>query len=282
MTERKNSDLIPTADEAGKTEPNNKVLDFLKFEHLTLFVDLPSEGEVYPKESPLSKGVIEISQMLAPHEEILSNKTYIKNGVMFDKLVNSLLVDNSVTSEALISGDKTAILIAARRDAYGPLYKVNFICSNCGKVYEDLISLDEDIISSKGESDDDNCTRDGMIISIAELPKSRVSLKFQLLTGKEDKRLFDYNRELQRNGEEVGTLDQYRLIFKEVNGITDQGVINQFINVMPARDSKYVKRAYKMLAPDAKLIKNSMCTLCGALGKKEAVFNTEFFWPSDE
>lgn len=278
MTERKNSDLIP------QTEPKieNKSIDFLKFEHMTIFVDLPSKGEVYPETSPLREGRVEISQMLAPHEEILSNSSYLKNGVMFDKLVDSLLVNKKISSQELISGDKTAILIAARRDAYGPNYKVNFICSNCSSVYSDEINLDEDIKEYNGEIDDENIIREGGLIHVKELPRSKVSLKLKMLTGEEDKRLFDYNRELKKEGKEVTTLDQYRLMFKEINGLSDLSTINQFINHMPAMDSKYIKNTYKKLAPDVKMIKTSICTKCENKEEKEAVFNTEFFWPSDE
>jgi len=278
MTERKNSDLIPQAEEKSE----NKGLDFLKFEHMTLFVSLPSGGQVYSEDSLLRTGKVEISQMLAPHEEILSNTSYLKNGVMFDKLVDSLLVDKNISSQELISGDKTAILIAARRDAYGPSYKVNFICSSCTSMYSDEISLDENIVEYSGESNDENVVREGGLIHIKELPRSKVSLKLKMLTGEEDKRLFDYNRELKKEGKEVTTLDQYRLMFKEVAGQTEVSTINQFINKMPAMDSKYVKNAYKRMAPDVKMIKKSTCTKCGNVEEKEAVFNTEFFWPSDE
>lgn len=277
MTERKNSDLIPQAEE--KVE--NKGLDFLKFEHMTLFVDLPSGGEVYPEDSLLRSGKVEISQMLAPHEEILSNTSYLRNGVMFDKLVDSLLVNKDISALEFISGDKTAILIAARRDAYGPNYKVNFICSKCGSTYSDEINLDENIVNHVGKPDD-NVIRENGLIHIKKLPRSGVSLKIKILTGIEDKRLFDYSMQKKKEGKEVTTLDQYRLMFKEVAGHTDTQMINQFIDKMPAMDSKYIKNVYKKMAPDVKMVKLSTCEHCGNVEEKEAVFNTEFFWPSDE
>jgi hypothetical protein len=55
-------------------------------------VTLPSKGLLYPKESPLSKGEIEMRYMTAAHEDILTNANYIKNGTVIDKLLKALNV----------------------------------------------------------------------------------------------------------------------------------------------------------------------------------------------
>ena len=39
-------------------------------------VTLPSKGLLYPKDSPLSKGVIEMKYMTAREEDILTNQNY--------------------------------------------------------------------------------------------------------------------------------------------------------------------------------------------------------------
>ena len=50
-------------------------------------VTLPSKGLLYPKDSPLSKGVIEMKYMTAREEDILTNQNYIKNGTVIYKLM---------------------------------------------------------------------------------------------------------------------------------------------------------------------------------------------------
>ena len=55
-------------------------------------VTLPSKGLLYPKESPLSKGVIEIKYMTAREEDILTNQNYINNGTVIDKLLQKLTI----------------------------------------------------------------------------------------------------------------------------------------------------------------------------------------------
>ena len=55
-------------------------------------VTLPSKGILYPKTSPLSKGVIEMKYMTAREEDILTNQNYIQKGTVIDKLLQSLII----------------------------------------------------------------------------------------------------------------------------------------------------------------------------------------------
>ena len=58
-----------------------------KFKFPTEQIELPSKGLIYPPESPLSKGVIEMKYMTAKEEDILSNANFIKQGTVIDKLL---------------------------------------------------------------------------------------------------------------------------------------------------------------------------------------------------
>ena len=40
-------------------------------------VDLPSKGLLYPEDSPLKKGTVEMKYMTAKEEDILTNQNYI-------------------------------------------------------------------------------------------------------------------------------------------------------------------------------------------------------------
>ena len=59
-------------------------------------IDLPSEGKLYPKGSPLSEGKLEIKYMTAKEEDILTSANLIKKGVVVDKLIDSLIVTKGV------------------------------------------------------------------------------------------------------------------------------------------------------------------------------------------
>ena len=49
-------------------------------------VTLPSKGLLYPQDSPLRKGTIEMKYMTAREEDILTNQNYIESGIVIDKL----------------------------------------------------------------------------------------------------------------------------------------------------------------------------------------------------
>ena len=72
-------------------------------------VSLPSKGLLYPKESPLSSGEIEMKYMTAKEEDILTNSNFIKNGTVIDKLLQSMIV-TPINYDELLVGDKNAIL----------------------------------------------------------------------------------------------------------------------------------------------------------------------------
>ena len=55
-----------------------------KFKIPTETVDLPSKGLLYPKDSLLAKGVLEMKYMTAKEEDILTNQNYITKGTVIE------------------------------------------------------------------------------------------------------------------------------------------------------------------------------------------------------
>ena len=56
----------------------------------TEVVDLPSKGLLYPKDSPLSKGSVELKYMTAKEEDILTSINLIRKGIVIDKVLESV------------------------------------------------------------------------------------------------------------------------------------------------------------------------------------------------
>ena len=89
----------------------------------TVIVDLSSKGQIYPETSSLRSGQVEMRYMTAYDEDILTNISYIKNGIMFDKLLESIIVSD-VNINEISSTDKDGLIINARILAYGKDYPV--------------------------------------------------------------------------------------------------------------------------------------------------------------
>ena len=88
-------------------------------------IELPSKGLLYPKDNPLSSGKIEMKYMTAKEEDILTNQNYIKQGVVIDKLLRSLVI-SKINYNDLLVGDKNALMVAARILSYGKDYDFEY------------------------------------------------------------------------------------------------------------------------------------------------------------
>jgi len=88
-------------------------------------ISLPSQGKTYSESSPLRSGKIEMRHMTAFDEDILTNQTYLTEGVVFDKLLEALIISPNINPNDLVPGDKEWAIISARILGYGVDYPVN-------------------------------------------------------------------------------------------------------------------------------------------------------------
>ena len=66
----------------------------------TDFVELPSQGKFYPKDSPLY-GVekLEVKYMTAREEDLLVSPALRKEGIAIDRVIDSLIVDKRIQTK---------------------------------------------------------------------------------------------------------------------------------------------------------------------------------------
>ena len=122
-------------------------------------IPLPSKGVIYPVDSPLRQGHVELRQMTAYDEDILTNISYIRENVVFEKLLESLVTSDHNISE-LANFDREALLINARISAYGSDYPIIAIHPETKKETKTNINLSELQYKSLNLDTDDNgdCT----------------------------------------------------------------------------------------------------------------------------
>ena len=161
----------------------------------TEIVSLPSKGLLYPKESPLSKGEIEMKYMSAKEEDILTNQNYIKNGTVIDKLLQSLVV-TPINHDELLNADKDAILIAARILGYGKDYPVSFIDPKTRTQRNDVV----DLSLLKEKEIDETLFSAGVNEFTFKLPHTDNVITFRLLTQGDDKKIDAEIKGLQKIG----------------------------------------------------------------------------------
>ena len=90
----------------------------------TELVRLPSQGKLYATSSPLRSGVLEMRYMTAYDEDILTNMSYAREGVILDRLLESIIVTPDVNIDEIAQCDRDALIIQSRIMSYGPEYPV--------------------------------------------------------------------------------------------------------------------------------------------------------------
>ncbi len=208
----------------------------------TEVVDLPSNGLLYPKGSPLSSGKIEIKYMTAKEEDILTSANLIKQGVVVEKLLESLIVDKSIKVDDLLIGDKNAVLIASRILAYGKEYEVEV---EGQKIEVDLTKL-------KDKKLDESVVTNGANEFEFELPATKRKLTFKMLTSGDEKVIDEEIKGYEKIhgiGYELTTRLKHQII--SVDGDSKKASINSFVdNEFLSRDSIAFRTHVSEIMPD--------------------------------
>ena len=205
-------------------------------------VTLPSKGLLYPKESPLAKGEIEMKYMTAKEEDILTNANYLRNGTVIDKLLQALIVTDINYNDLLI-GDKNAILIAARILGYGKDYTVTY---NGIETIVDLTQLSEKTVN-------ESLFKAGVNEFTFTLPKSENTVTFKLLTHGDEQKIDAEIKGLQKVNPNVSTdlTTRMKYIITSINGDRDQKNIRDFIDTyLLAPDARALRQYYNQISPD--------------------------------
>ncbi len=238
-------------------------------------IDLPSRGIVYPKDSPLSDGKVEIKYMTAKEEDILTSQNLIKKGIVVDVLLNSLILTEGITAEDLIIGDKNAVMVAARILAYGPDYEVEITNPDTGEKLKHTFNLTDCPFKElpKGVDYSQNLFE-------MELPISKKKIQFKLLSGKDEKAIDLQLKKTKKFGSSTEITTRLRHAIVSIDGDDTLAVITTFINNMLSRDSLALRQYIAKIAPDVVLEQD--VDMEGELVTVDIPLTTEFFWPTSE
>ena len=237
----------------------------------TEVVDLPSQGLLYPKDSPLSSGTVEIKYMTAREEDILTSANLIKKGIVVEKLLEALIIDKSIKVDDLLIGDKNAVLIASRILAYGKEYEVEM---DGQKIVVDLTKL-------KDKKLDESIVSDGVNEFEFDLPATKRKLTFKMLTSGDekeiDKEVKGYEK-IDGIGYELTTRLKYQIV--SIDGDTKRASINSFVdNEFLSRDSIAFRTHVAAIMPDVDM--TSTYTDNDGNEKEFTVpMTVTFLWPS--
>ena len=233
-------------------------------------VTLPSQGLLYPEDSPLRGGIIEMKYMTAREEDILTNVNLIENGTVIDKLLQSLII-TPIDFNELLTGDKDAILVAARILGYGADYSFNY------KGEE----IKMDLTTIKDKQLDESLVIEGKNEFQFTLPTSKKEVTFKFLTHGDEQKI---NKELKglkklnkNTSNDMSTRMKY--VLTSIDNDSETKTIREFVdNEFLARDARELRNHISKIQPSVDLSydyedqRGNVTTIDIPVG-------IQFFWP---
>jgi len=248
------------------------------FKMPTEMVDLPSKGLVYPESSPLSKGQVEMKYMTAREEDILTNISFVRQGIVIDKLLESMIV-SPINYNDLVTADREQIMLAARILGYGKDYKFKYTDPDTGVQKDIVVDLSE--VKEK-EFDESKYTK-GLNEFTFTLPTSKVEITFKLLTLKDEKDIDAGAKNMKKiapnKSEEI--TGRLKKTIVAVNGNREPKVIAEFVdNHLLAKDSRALREYISEMSPGVDLTFSYTRDNGEVVEGLQIPITVDFFWPT--
>ena len=230
-------------------------------------VPLPSQGLFYANK----KKSVKVGYLTAQDENLLASVNMGTTNVIA-QLLKSKIYEPDVRIDDLLPGDVEAILIFLRNTAFGPKYKISSIDPQTSKRFECEIELSELNIKQT----ESKPSVDGYFET--KLPMSDDVVKLRLLTYGEES-IIDSELDLYPDGmvapKITRKLESYIV---SINGNTDREQIVKYIQMMPIRDSQFIRRFVNDSEPRLDL-KKQVIAPSGERVDTSVSFGVEFFRP---
>ncbi|NBV73242.1 hypothetical protein EBR61_03120 [bacterium] len=247
----------------------------------TEVLSLPSEGLLYPEDSPLRSGKVDVKYMTAKEEDILTSTNLIEQGVVITRLLESIIADPKVKLDDLLIGDKNAIMVGTRILGYGANYDIILTDPDTNERVEYTV----DLTKLKNKKIDKSLYENGNNFEF-ELPNSKRIVGFKLLTQKDENQIDEIMKDYEKVEKLTGVSNSLTTRLKHqiisIDGNTDQKEIDNFVdNEFLALDTRAFRKHLDIITPDIEL-KFDYTSQSGNLHTLDVPLGIDFFWPAAE
>jgi len=228
--------------------------------------------------------------MTAKEEDILTTQSYIKDGTVLDRLFQSLIIGNGegepIKYVDLVTGDKNAIMIAARVLGYGKDYKVEIDDpSQPGTKQKETIDLTQFENKSYDGSNQVELHKNEFEFT---LPVSKRKITFMAMTESRERKVKHQVEALKKANRKLKDMTSRELTTRmknmilSVDGSEEQKDINHFVdNELFAVDSKALRAYINESVPDIDLTFEFVSEETGEEREMQLPMDVGFFWPSE-
>lgn len=242
----------------------------------TQMIELPSKGLVYPTDSPFSSGLVEIKYMTTKEEDILTTESYIKNNIVYDKLLQSLIVNPLMIRQydQLLVGDRNALIVAARLYGHGEIYDIEVDTPSGNK---QKVSVDLNDLKPKELTNLDLYKHQNQFFF--KTPFGKNNIEFRLMTVGADKavtaKLKNYKT---ASGRDTQLSDRLKAMIISVDGNDDPNFVNLFVEGMLARDVKEFRKYIAEIQPNINMEIEVVDEATGEPFPHSVTLDSSFFW----
>lgn len=205
-------------------------------------IPLPSKGDFYSSK----KDSIKVEYLTTKDEDILTTPSLIENNTVLDIILKKKILDKDIKIEELLPGDRDAILLFLRMSAYGKTYNVEVTDPRNGIIFPEVV----DLTKLKHKVIVDKPDNNGCFDVFLDVRQKNV--KFRLLTDVQE-------REIRRNADNFqkaynAEYNEYSSLklksqIVSVNGNSDRGYINKFVDSLPPLDGRQLRRKILDVTP---------------------------------
>lgn len=237
-------------------------------------VTLPSKGLIYGGKIPAE---ISLRGMTTRDEKIL----YASQGNnVFHKILKSCITDpKDIDINQLISSDELFLVLQLRMITYGPEYKVDAKCPECGETHTYKVMLNELDVNYL----DDNFKEPFDVT----LPRSGHVLSLRLLRNEDSDFVDRYSKKFAKQfGLNVNEVDFTARIAKYIKKIDNRDVDFEtaidFVDNLMSRDTAEIRSALSKILVGVDTRVTVTCQSCGEDFTFSMPLTSEFFRPTFE
>jgi hypothetical protein len=174
------------------------------------------------------------------------------------------------------------MLLSARISGYGEEYPVALQCNSCGETTQHKFNLSElELNHGVQPGDGNNVSVTDRGTFIAELPVTKFSAEFRLLTGDDEAYLQQSAEKLKKhNLPQASATNLLKRLVIAVNSVEAPSEISGFIDNMPAQDARFLRACVQTVTPNVNMSQEVECSSCSAVTEMAVPFTSEFFWPN--
>ena len=237
----------------------------------TIPIDLPSKGKFYPKDNPLSSGMIELKYMGAAEEDILTNEIYIDKGEAIDRFLKSMVV-SKINYDDLLVGDKDKIMVASRIFGFGKDYSVSYQGT---PITINLSELDDKKI-------DWSLVTEGKNEFDFVLPHSKIKVTFKILTHKDERNIQSEIDGMSKISPDLKKNSSTRLkhAIIAINDNRDPKLIRDFVDKdLITLDSRPLRQFMNKVSPGVEFTTKGVTSSGEVMEDLSMPITVDFFWP---